>query len=203
MAIKAIGFIRLGNPSGRLEIYTDPTSANVDTQATALANLQKFSAGTFSGVAVEYAVLYPDCDVSNFKNDRSTHIVSGKPDDPPIVGSAVPSPGGILTLKPAGMAITAGNNDNLPLPDGSYVRIFGAGSAAAIRGIVAGKPGRVLVMLNVTGQAVTFKYEDSGSVAANRIHTSDGADKATTAEGNITMVYDGVMERWLVTGFNA
>jgi hypothetical protein len=65
-----------------------------------------------------------------------------------------------------------------------------------ITGMAGGTDGRILYIVNVGANNLTFANEDVGSVAANRIITGHVAPLTVGADEAITFMYDGTTARW-------
>ncbi len=96
---------------------------------------------------------------------------------------------------------TLANGNNAAVNFGSetvYAKIKpGPTAAFAINGIAGGRNGRILVIENATGQAMTIAY-DSGvdGTAANRIRTMTGADVILSGLAICELIYDSELSRW-------
>lgn len=100
-------------------------------------------------------------------------------------------------------SLANGNNAGLSFGDFTYVKLTsGPTGAFAICGITGGTDGKLLVIVNRTGQAMTIA-NDSGvdATAANRIYTLTGGDIATTGDGAVTLIYDTADSRWNVLNY--
>lgn len=108
--------------------------------------------------------------------------------------------GAISFTRANNTSLANGNNAGVNFGSKTFVKIkAGPTGAFAICGIAEGFDGRVLVLYNATGQAMTIA-NDSGvePTAANRIYTNTGADVATTGNGAFILVYDSEDSRWVV-----
>jgi len=98
-------------------------------------------------------------------------------------------------------AFTASNgaNNNITLPNKSFIRVTGPTGAFSISGIT--KPdnpdGRVVILYNTTSQNMTIT-NDATSTAANRILTNTGSDVATTGTGIVSLIYSVTDARWIL-----
>lgn len=77
-------------------------------------------------------------------------------------------------------------------------RLTGASSSFEFTGIEGGTDGRHIVLLNVTVENFKLIHEDSSSDPENRIWTLGNSFEATSGRGAMELVYDGVLERWLI-----
>ena len=78
------------------------------------------------------------------------------------------------------------------------IRLTGATSSYEFTGIQGGSDGRHIVLLNVTTENFKLVHEDSNSLPENRIWTLGNSFEATSGMGAMELVYDGVLERWLI-----
>ncbi len=108
-----------------------------------------------------------------------------------------------LSLKPAGNTLATGQNDNVTIGAVSVFEIFGPSGAFSVTGFAGGTDGRILMVWNSSGQAMTLKNNSSGSSAANRIATNTGAD-VTLRAGNsaATFFYDASSGFWVLMSVN-
>lgn len=56
--------------------------------------------------------------------------------------------------------------------------------------------GKELLLINVGSNVITFKHQDAGSSAANRIICTTGADIALSANEAVEAIYDSTTSRW-------
>lgn len=110
---------------------------------------------------------------------------------------------GMMSFTAAALAAVNGNNDDLGEPGSSFVRITGPTAAFNITSFRGGsatgdapESGDLLIVYNTTTLNMTITNEAGTGTAANRIHTSTGADLATTGEGCVTLIYDATLARW-------
>ncbi|MAL61222.1 MAG: hypothetical protein CMC14_14370 [Flavobacteriaceae bacterium] len=77
-------------------------------------------------------------------------------------------------------------------------RLTGANASFTITGIDGGTDGRHVLLLNITTSNMTLDHENVQSTASNRINTLGTPSEATSGQGAIELVYDGVLNRWLI-----
>jgi len=101
-------------------------------------------------------------------------------------------------------SLANGLNDDIILGTNTFVQVSGPSGAFTIRGI-NGSPnrdGKYLIILNRTGFNMTIAVEGGASgndpVAANRIISMTGADRATTGDGCAILIYSGIESRWIL-----
>lgn len=107
--------------------------------------------------------------------------------------------GGSPVFSRSDVNVTAGGNNLLASAGATLIRITGfTGGAGAftISGISGGVDGKMVVILNQTGQNATMSFEDVGETAANRILNTAGGTANTIGSGNYLLVYDGGASRW-------
>lgn len=100
-------------------------------------------------------------------------------------------------------SLANGVNAAVPVGTNVYVQVSGPSSAFSIAGIANGRDGKLLILVNETGQNMTISH-DSGSdaTAANRIYTMTGSDHATTGNGAAILIYNGAEARWILLSLN-
>ena len=105
----------------------------------------------------------------------------------------------VIQLPFGAFAASNGANNNIALPNKSFIRITGPTGAFSISGIA--KPdnpdGRVVILYNTTSQHMTIT-DDATSTAANRILTNTGADVVTTGTGIVSLIYSVTDARWIL-----
>jgi len=96
-------------------------------------------------------------------------------------------------------ASNGANNNNIVLPNKSFIRITGPTGAFSISGITkpANPDGRVVILYNTVGYAMTITNNATSSAAANRILTGQG-DVTTTTIGAVTLIYSVTDARWIL-----
>lgn len=188
-----IAFVRAGavpNSDGQLpvEVYVDST-ANIATQWTAISGTtMKFSAGTFSGVWVLWALPYKNgCVATNLLNDNTTQILSGTPSGAAIF--AVPSAEHTRTI-----ALAAGTTyANVPVAPGYNAISSGPTAAFTIDGLAGGHDGMIVYLKNLVAQQMILSNSDAGAAAGNKFIFPNAANISTSAtvkKGTIALIYD-------------
>ncbi|MGE3801104.1 MAG: hypothetical protein AB7H80_08805, partial [Candidatus Kapaibacterium sp.] len=115
-------------------------------------------------------------------------------------------PGGSPVFSRSDVNVTSGANNLLASSGATLIRITGftgAAGAFTVSGISGGSDGKMVVILNLTGQNMTVSFEDVGESAGDRILNSGGGTTNTIGNGNYIMVYDGGAARWEVVVFKA
>ncbi len=84
---------------------------------------------------------------------------------------------------------------------GALVRLTG-GSALTIDSVQGGANGRILTIINASGNAATIRDQSTAttSTSANKIITGTGANITLPADASISLVYDSGNSRWRVVG---
>jgi hypothetical protein len=90
---------------------------------------------------------------------------------------------------------TAGTTNNASFANASLIRLTSA-SAQTITGILNGRNGYVLTIVNAGSLAATLTNEDTNSTAINRITTGTGNALSLPVGATVTLVYDSVGQRW-------
>ena len=105
----------------------------------------------------------------------------------------------VIQLPIGSFTASNGANNNITLPNKSFIRVTGPTGAFNITGIT--KPdnpdGRVVILYNTTSQNMTIT-NDATSTAANRILTNTGSDVATTGTGIVSLIYSVTDARWIL-----
>jgi len=94
------------------------------------------------------------------------------------------------------VTITDANQNNLDIPHASVISINGTLTAGrAITGLKAGRAGDHLILINKTGQTLSFTDASASSDAGNRILNPGTLTIANNRAGEF--LYDGDQDRWL------
>lgn len=106
---------------------------------------------------------------------------------------------GDLALRQNEVTVVNGVNNDVSTGPYSFVKVTGPSAAFSLSGFTGGVDGKILTVLNLTGQNMTIVNQTgSGSITANRINTLSGADIVTTGNGSVTMQYSIADNRWMV-----
>jgi len=105
----------------------------------------------------------------------------------------------VIQLPIGSFTASNGANNNITLPNKSFIRVTGPTGAFSISGITkpANPDGRVVILYNTTSQNMTIT-NDATSTAANRILTNTGSDVATTGTGIVSLIYSVTDARWIL-----
>ncbi|MCW1908302.1 MAG: hypothetical protein KIH63_003080 [Candidatus Saccharibacteria bacterium] len=96
---------------------------------------------------------------------------------------------------------TAGSANDVAISTASLYLLDTSGAAQTITGIVAGRDGQILTLVNTDAAlGVTFTDNDAASSAANRISTGTGASVNLAPGAAITLVYDSNASLWRMVG---
>lgn len=96
------------------------------------------------------------------------------------------------------ITLSNATNNNITTGTFSFVKIEGPTNAFSITGIQNGSDGKILTLLNLTGQNMTIVNQSGLSNADNRINTLTGTDISTNANGSVTLQYSIADNRWMV-----
>ena len=99
-----------------------------------------------------------------------------------------------------GTALTCVNgvNNNIVLANYSFYRVTGPTANFSITGFDNGTDGRVLTIINASGQSLTLSHLIT-STAANQINTG-GSPVVLPANGVATFIYNANLAKWIVSG---
>lgn len=102
------------------------------------------------------------------------------------------------------VSLAAGNNNDWN-PSGlsteTVLRITSAGASPVITGISAPSSPRLLILLNITGAAISYAKDDANSVAANRIRFNATSPVSFPTGHADLLFYSTSQSRWYVVGF--
>ncbi|MBI1288564.1 MAG: hypothetical protein GC178_13415 [Flavobacteriales bacterium] len=96
------------------------------------------------------------------------------------------------------------SNDDIDIGTATFIHMSGSNSNFDVTGFQGGSNGKILIVYNTGNGHMRIRNEDSGSAAENRIWTLQGGSGVlqTTAQGAVTFVYDGQVQRWIAVGIN-
>ena len=95
------------------------------------------------------------------------------------------------------LSLVNGANNDIALASYSFFRITGPTAAFSLTGCAGGVDGRMLTLINASGQTLTLIHQAS-STSANQINTG-GANMTITAGGIATLFYNNSLAKWVVT----
>lgn len=157
--------------------------------ATIALNLA--GAGTFhKGIYVDQAVL------ANSANDSFIEVNNGGA----TVIYKVDRNGsqtwkGQTVIPRTALGLVNGDNNDINIGNATFFRITGPTGAFAITGFANPVDGRLITLINGSGQAMTLAFGRTSS-AANQINTTTGADIVGAI--TVQLIYDGGGSRWFV-----
>lgn len=107
---------------------------------------------------------------------------------------------GEMALKSAALTTPDGINYALDVSSNKFsnYKLTGPTANFVIAGITAGVDGVIVTLHNRTGHSMELYNEDITATDVNRISTSTGATLAIYNNGNVTLQYDGGLQRWQV-----
>lgn len=108
---------------------------------------------------------------------------------------------GALSTRAATLTLGNGNNNNVAISDSSFLLISGPTGAFTLTGMTGGYDGRIVTLINTTGQNMTIT-NDATSTAANRFLTSTGLSLVTVGTGSFVAIYDATASRWRIISSN-
>ena len=95
------------------------------------------------------------------------------------------------------LALVNGVNSDIALTAYSFFRITGPTAAFSLTGCAGGVDGRMLTLINASGQTLTLTHQAT-STSANQINTG-GSNMTITAGGIVTLFYNSSLSKWVVT----
>lgn len=185
----AVGFGPIATASGALAIGYGAASAHTNSTAVGFGATTTTSNQLRLGTSSQFVSIPGNLHVIGSSTNNTMRGTNVFP-----TGSDVSFGRYALTTIAAGVnSINVGTN--------VFVELSGTALAFSIVGI-DGQPnrdGKLLILLNQTGAAMTIGH-DSGleATAANRIYTMTGADKATTGNGAVMLIYNSNSSRWIL-----
>ncbi len=118
---------------------------------------------------------------------------------------------GDITLRKGTLTLAAGGNNNVDISTSKYSVYDFAGGALTggvqIYGFAGGTDGRIITIFNNSTISAMQLMDEShpgsvSSLAVNRIVTGSGNVAVIYQNGSVTLRYDGLKQRWTITGSN-
>ncbi len=159
---------------------TLPSSSINDVALSSNVALLNRSGQTFSGTNTFSSL-------TTFGNASTTNL---------SISNSLISLGNFSTPKGADYNTTGTQND-VNLGTGVLFRYSGSG-AATFTGFAGGTDGREIHIMNVSSSNITINHQDTGSVAANRVITSNGSSVIIPPAVTIVLQYDSAASRWRI-----
>jgi hypothetical protein len=197
--LMANGYLGIGTstPSVKLEVSNGTVSlSNTNNTASSVRFMEPSSSGTnytdFKAKAQAANISYVLPDTAGRANDVLTNDGNGN----------LYWTNNILTgsLYLGSTTSTTFDNDvNDFTLDANYTlhRISASNSQVDVSGFAGGVDGRVVILVNVGAPTMTILFESNFSQAANRIIGS-GGNFSMQQNKAVSMVYDGVSQRWRI-----
>ncbi len=111
---------------------------------------------------------------------------------------------GTLSIRSQTIALVNGANSNVALPIGaSTLYVSGPSGVFNITGIAGGTDGRLVTLVNYSGQTMTMTYNSGSSSAGNKILIGGSGDLAITANGSVTLQWVAAATAWFVVSYKA
>jgi trimeric autotransporter adhesin len=133
------------------------------------------------------------------RNNAFTILASGLTGINTSLAVAALDINGDMAYRQNEITVLNGLNNDIVTGFYSFVKVTGPSAAFSLSGFAAGADGKILTVLNLTGQNMTIiNQTGSTSAVANRINTLSGADIVTTGNGSVTMQYSIADNRWMV-----
>ena len=109
-----------------------------------------------------------------------------------------------LATKQGATYTTPNTTNNVAISTASLYRLDTSGGAQTITGIVAGRDGQYLTLVNADASlSVTLNNLDGASSAANQISTGTGGNITVPAGSSVNLIYDATSSLWRVVGSSA
>jgi hypothetical protein len=97
-------------------------------------------------------------------------------------------------------SLANGNNAGIAIGDNVFVEVSGPSGPFSVNGIAGGRNGKLLFLVNRTGQTMTLANQSGVEpTAANRIDTLLGGD-LTNGNAGLIFIYSSSAARWLLLG---
>jgi len=105
---------------------------------------------------------------------------------------------GDFALRQNDIIIANFGNNNVNPGKFSFINITGPTAGFSITGLQGGTDGKIITLLNLTGQNMTIENLNTSSDPVNRINTLTGANIITTGNASVTLQYSIAHNRWMV-----
>jgi hypothetical protein len=98
-------------------------------------------------------------------------------------------------------SLANGENQDVPVGTNTYINLSGPTAAFSICGFTSARNGKIIIVVNQTGFAMTLKNEAGcESTAGNRILTLTGSDVTLAGSRAVMLVYNSSSSRWVIIG---
>jgi len=98
-------------------------------------------------------------------------------------------------------SLANGENQDVPVGTNTYINLSGPTAAFSICGFASARNGKIIIVVNQTGFAMTLKNEAGcESTAGNRILTLTGTDVTLAGSRAVMLVYNSSSGRWVIVG---
>ncbi|MBS1902155.1 MAG: hypothetical protein JSS75_00435 [Bacteroidetes bacterium] len=127
------------------------------------------------------------------------------------LGIGTTSPGtsvdvnGDLATREHQVTLVNGNNNNLAIGAYTFIQVSGPTAPFSITGISGGTNGKIVILYNSSGQAMTITSNDVNSAAGNRIFTGNALAYMTPNGYQfdaVTLIYSSSKNGWLLVSHN-
>lgn len=113
-----------------------------------------------------------------------------------VTSSGTVTMSGLLTLTSNTNNSQTGSSVNITSTSTTVIRLTGA--ITSIGGYASGTDGRVTILINASGNAITINDEDTSITAVNRIRTGTNTSIQLENNGSIMMIYNASTTRYHV-----
>ena len=110
-----------------------------------------------------------------------------------LISSGIVTMSGLLTLTSNTSNSQTGSSVNITSTSTTVVRLTGA--ITSIGGYASGTDGRMTIIINTSGNAITINDEDTSITAANRIRTGTNTSIQLENNGSLMMIYNQTTAR--------
>jgi hypothetical protein len=121
------------------------------------------------------------------------------------IGIGTPSPNtrvdiaGDIATKESTVTLS-GNSNNVAIGNYTFIRITGPTANYDITGFAGGVDGKMLIVVNNTAFAVSFKDANAGSLSSNQLLLNNNADVTLSKNGGAIFIYSAALSKWFMVG---
>lgn len=127
------------------------------------------------------------------------------------VGINIPTPestldiNGDVSLRSADLILIDGSNLSVNVTNNAFsnFRISGPVSNFSLSGLTTPNDGRVILLLNTTDYLMSVINLDVNAVVTEQIITGTDGNLDIYPRGSITIIYDGLLQKWVVKNYNS
>lgn len=112
---------------------------------------------------------------------------------------------GDFSLRSSDLTLSDGANLSVNINSNAFsnFRISGPVSNFSLSGLTVANDGRMILLLNNTDYLMSVINADANAILTEQIITGTGENLEIYSKGSITILYDGILQKWVVKNYNS